>query len=65
MPDREVHYFRTRGGGRRKLTREDVQFALDQYEDGEPIREICQWFGIAPSTLYSYLRPYLEPRDDT
>lgn len=53
--------YRTKGGGaRRKMSDEDVRDALAMYEGGVPVREICEWFNVAVSTLYMYIRPHLE-----
>ncbi len=61
-----IRYYRTRGGGhRRKMTgQDDIDLALMMYEEGTSIREMCEFFGVAPSTLYSKINRYLEPRYD-
>lgn len=63
---KDEHFaYRTRGGGaRRKMSDEDVREALSMYEGGVPVKEICEWYGVAVSTLYMYLRPHLELYED-
>jgi hypothetical protein len=57
-------YYRTRRGGSWQLSEFDLLYALDQYFDGELIRDICEHFGISSYVLYKNIGPYLERRVD-
>ena len=63
--DNDYNEYRTRGGGqRRKMDEADVKLALEMYEDGVSVREMCDYFGVAVSTFYTYIRLHLKPRSD-
>lgn len=55
-------YYRNSRGGSWRMKDDDVLFALDQYADGEPIVDICEYFNISRYVLYLNIGPYLERR---
>lgn len=55
-------YYRSARGGSWQLDDLDLLFALDLYDIGKPIAEICEYFGISRDQLYRNISPYLQRR---
>ena len=56
-----VHYRSSRGGSW-QLPDKKLLFALDLYEAGWRVDDICEYFGISKYGLYRNIGPYLERR---
>ena len=53
-------YYRSTRGGSWKLDDKQLLFALDLYDAGWRVDEICEYFGISKYGLYRNISPYLE-----